>query len=162
MLLFLHVLISFIYLFFFWCRGSHKVNDPKAELGSEGAKDEILTPPALPTLLWHISSPWGCWATAGPGPGTFCRCLGGLVVKAFLCPLGAASKYSRSQRHKESNSVPLCWEHLGKVLEQFMEILCPLQMPRWELPQVLGPVVPAEKCKVALMRQNDPLLRGPD
>lgn len=43
-----------------------------------------------------------------------------------------------------------------------MEIFCPLEMPRWELPQILGFVVPAEKCKVALLRQNDPLLRGPD
>lgn len=43
-----------------------------------------------------------------------------------------------------------------------MEILCPLEMPRWQLPQVLGSVVPAEECKVALLRQNDPLLRGLD
>lgn len=48
--------------FFFWCKESHEVNDPKAELCSEDAKDEILTPPALPTLLWHVSSSWGCWA----------------------------------------------------------------------------------------------------
>lgn len=66
--------MSFFYFFFFWCKESHEVNDPKAELSSGDAKDELLAPPTIPTLLWHASSPWGYWATAGPEPGTFYRC----------------------------------------------------------------------------------------
>lgn len=42
---------SFIIFFFFWCKESQKINDPMAELCSGDAKDEILTPPVLPTLL---------------------------------------------------------------------------------------------------------------
>ena len=63
---------------------------------------------------------------------------------AFLCPLGAPSKYTRTQRDKESSSVLLCWEGLGKVLEMFMEALCPLEMPGQHLHQVLDSIVPAE------------------
>lgn len=81
---------------------------------------------------------------------------------AFPCPLGAPSKYTRTQRDKESSSVLLCWGHLGKVLELFTESLCPLEMPRQHLPQVLGSIVPAEERKIALLRQKDPALRAPD
>lgn len=81
---------------------------------------------------------------------------------ASLCPLGAPSKYTRTESDKESSSVLLCWECLGKVLELFMEALCPLEMPRQHLVQVLGSILPAEECKVALQRQKDPALNAPD
>lgn len=81
---------------------------------------------------------------------------------AFLCRLEAPSKYTRTQRDKESSSVLLCWEHLGKVRELFMEALCPLEVPRQHLPQVLGSIVPAEEHKIALLKQKDPALRAPD
>lgn len=84
------------------------------------------------------------------------------LLSASLCPLGAPSKYTRNQRDKESSSILLCWEHLGKVLELFLEALCPLEMPKQHLPQVLGSILPAEELKVALLRQKDPALRASD
>lgn len=80
----------------------------------------------------------------------------------FLCPLRVPSKYIRTQRDKESSSVLLYWESLGKVLELFMETLCLLEMPRQHLPQLLFSIVPAEECKVALLRLKDPASRAHD
>lgn len=84
------------------------------------------------------------------------------LATAFLCPVGSPSKYTRTQRDKESSSILLCWEHLGKGLELFMEALCPLEKPRQLSPHVLISIVPAEEQKVVLLSQEDPALRAPD
>lgn len=82
--------------FFFQCEESHKVNDPKAELCLRGAKDGVFAPSNTRSpctsgfALMCAISPWGCWATADPELGTFCRHLGGLAVmqKLHLSALG--------------------------------------------------------------------------
>jgi len=67
----------------------------------------------------------------------------------FLCPSGALSKSTRTQRESL-----LCWKPLGKVLELSVEFLCPLEMLRQHLPQFSGSLVPAEECEVALLNKK--------
>lgn len=88
------------------------------------------------TDLWVVR--WWCETTMAP-----------------LCPLGAASKYTRTQRDKESNSTLLCWESLGKVLElvSWLWRLCALQKcTRSCSPKVLGSIVPAEQRSILALR----------